>query len=412
MMRNPRRPSASSGHASDARDRPVSWSRRMEEARESRARVLAAREAQREGAGEASAAYEPPGEPDTIAEKDGPSPTDEVPSRSKRYGIERFPWRLASVFSAATAGVIALAFGFPEADDFAPEPNPLVVSAPSEPGPDMPPLIVPELPPPAGDAGVTQSVERPEHSVPAEVALAPAAANMARDAAITVADPRNDSSEVVVPIRSAPRPLVRSDESSVAELQPAETSPEAVPAPAEVESEEDNAASSEEVVTEVEAAVAEALRPRANSEFAALQVEQPAPLPELAASEDVPLGGTSPPEARPGENGIEPDSAQANEEAEGPAPSASDGFLIVNAAPGVSPEDLDDVLGRLSAAGYPVARSVRVDFLITQTNVRYFHAGDAELAAGVAEAISGISRDFTDYRPSPGPGMIEVWLAG
>jgi amino acid permease len=66
----------------------------------------------------------------------------------------------------------------------------------------------------------------------------------------------------------------------------------------------------------------------------------------------------------------------------------------------------------LSAAGYAVDRTVRVDFRISQTNVRYFHPEDAELAAGVAEAVAGTARDFTDYRPSPDPGTIEVWLEG
>lgn len=58
------------------------------------------------------------------------------------------------------------------------------------------------------------------------------------------------------------------------------------------------------------------------------------------------------------------------------------------------------------------AASTAVGHNIGRTNVRYYHDADLQAARAVAGALSAESRDFTDFRPRPEPGTIEVWLAG
>jgi hypothetical protein len=86
--------------------------------------------------------------------------------------------------------------------------------------------------------------------------------------------------------------------------------------------------------------------------------------------------------------------------------------LLVHAPPGVSQQALDATVQALTSGGWRVEEAVRVDFRISQTNVRYFRPRDAEMAKRVAEAVSGVARDFTDYRPRPEALIIEIWLEG
>jgi hypothetical protein len=44
--------------------------------------------------------------------------------------------------------------------------------------------------------------------------------------------------------------------------------------------------------------------------------------------------------------------------------------------------------------------------------VRYYHPEDAAAADLVAGAVGGVARDFTDFRPQPAEGTVEVWLQG
>ncbi len=72
----------------------------------------------------------------------------------------------------------------------------------------------------------------------------------------------------------------------------------------------------------------------------------------------------------------------------------------------------------LTGAGITEATSIEAAFDVGRSNVRYYHAEDAEAAQEVAALLAGPAdeapdaRDFTDFRPSPAVGMIEVWLAG
>jgi hypothetical protein len=65
------------------------------------------------------------------------------------------------------------------------------------------------------------------------------------------------------------------------------------------------------------------------------------------------------------------------------------------------------------------ATTAPAQFNVSRTNVRYYRPEYGEVARGVAALVGGhlagppvATRDFTDFRPLPSPGTIEVWLAG
>lgn len=95
-----------------------------------------------------------------------------------------------------------------------------------------------------------------------------------------------------------------------------------------------------------------------------------------------------------------------------PAVSLIPGPVILHAPASVADAELAEAVSRLGAAGVPLGEPSRVDFTVSESNVRYFHATDAEAAAAVAEAIGARLRDFTSFAPAPPAGTIEVWLAG
>ncbi len=67
---------------------------------------------------------------------------------------------------------------------------------------------------------------------------------------------------------------------------------------------------------------------------------------------------------------------------------------------------------QLNGAGLAVERPFRMEFALDQHQVRYYHAEDATLATGLAQAIGGTARAFTDVRLAPPVGTVEVWMAG
>ncbi len=73
----------------------------------------------------------------------------------------------------------------------------------------------------------------------------------------------------------------------------------------------------------------------------------------------------------------------------------------------------------LRANGVDQSNAVPVGFSISRSNVRYYFDSDREAAQKVVDVLNaggqpgGVElRDFTDFRPSPERGMIEVWLSG
>jgi hypothetical protein len=89
----------------------------------------------------------------------------------------------------------------------------------------------------------------------------------------------------------------------------------------------------------------------------------------------------------------------------------SDYRIALHAPQTVNPAAVRIALAGLEEVGFSVApRSVNLS--ISQNNVRYYHAADAEAARIVANATQSEARDFTEFRPSPPEGLIEIWLAG
>ena len=78
---------------------------------------------------------------------------------------------------------------------------------------------------------------------------------------------------------------------------------------------------------------------------------------------------------------------------------------------------------QLQRAGFGAGEASPVSFRIGSTSVRYFHAQDRgkadRLVAAVQPFLSWNGRaapstpiDFTDLRPLPQPGTLEIWLPG
>jgi hypothetical protein len=98
-----------------------------------------------------------------------------------------------------------------------------------------------------------------------------------------------------------------------------------------------------------------------------------------------------------------------------PQPSAQSelaAFSIHILAPkGAAPDMSDKLAASLTQAGYRVTETAAVDAAITKTQVRFYHAADADAAAALAKKIDGPARDFTTFDPLPPAGTIEVWIA-
>ncbi|MEM9031175.1 MAG: hypothetical protein AAGB18_00895 [Pseudomonadota bacterium] len=93
-----------------------------------------------------------------------------------------------------------------------------------------------------------------------------------------------------------------------------------------------------------------------------------------------------------------------------PAPAVQ---VVLNAPASVTEDGLSGAAASVAAAtGFTTETRPLVDFSISSSNVRYFHAEDREAAAAVATELSARLRDFTGFTPAPEPGIIEVWLSG
>ena len=439
-MQTPRRPSADRRRVSGARDRPVSWSRRLEEAREERARVLAARErgASEPGATHAAASGDPPDTGEAAV------PSDEEGSAGRTgAGRTRISRRMAVGFLAGAAAGAAMVWLLLPAGPT----DPLGVEVGDADAP-----VVASAPPPTPSAatvsaagGAAVEVGADDAAEAAEAADLPeiTAADRARAAQRGVvapdrdgpaADPLPDAADAQVPAM-APGPDEPADaDPALGRDFPADALPPRVddiaPAP-----QGDGAAQPSAVATagdeqeRLSAAVdgeaeGEAVSVRETVEVAA--APQPAPDGAEGDAADAAAAATGEPDAEPVAEAAAPppDPPQPPDVAEATVPDAAGGdapeevptggagLLHVHAAPRVTSEELAEVVAVLSGAGFAVAETRRVDFRISQTNVRYFHEEDAEVAAGVAQTVSGVARDFTDYEPSPDPGTIEVWLEG
>ena len=84
----------------------------------------------------------------------------------------------------------------------------------------------------------------------------------------------------------------------------------------------------------------------------------------------------------------------------------------VLAAIGASDAELGTVADVLRDGGLPAPDPTYVSFKVKKSHVRYYHPDDLEAAGALAEKLRVAARDFTTVTPAPGPGTIEIWLAG
>lgn len=107
-----------------------------------------------------------------------------------------------------------------------------------------------------------------------------------------------------------------------------------------------------------------------------------------------------------------PPAAPPPAEADALVPGAAAVLVHLNAPETVPEGDLDSVTGGLAEAGVAIAKVNRVGFKVSETQIRYFHADNAETATALADLFGGRARDFTNFRPTPPEGTLEVYLAG
>ena len=72
----------------------------------------------------------------------------------------------------------------------------------------------------------------------------------------------------------------------------------------------------------------------------------------------------------------------------------------------------EETISIAAANGVPVDQTRRASVSISRTNIRYYHAEDAQAAIQLAESLGGQARDFTNFTPPPNPGVIEIWMEG
>jgi hypothetical protein len=162
----------------------------------------------------------------------------------------------------------------------------------------------------------------------------------------------------------------------------------------------------------------------------------PAPAPPEVATEapaapapaplSAPAGHAPAPETPPFAVALALPSLPAAPEADGapsvpaqtPPPAALPERVIVH-FPASAEAEAQAARSALLDLGVPEVETVPVRFAIGASNLRYYHAGDRDGARRVAEAVAGslaagapAIRDFTDYRPPPLAGRVEIWLAG
>ncbi len=86
--------------------------------------------------------------------------------------------------------------------------------------------------------------------------------------------------------------------------------------------------------------------------------------------------------------------------------------IVVFLPDGAATNGSEQALAMLEAAGFKAEEPGSVGFRVSATHVRHYHPSDRARAEDVAVAVGGGLRDFTDFRPLPPPGTIELWLAG
>ncbi|MGI9391596.1 MAG: hypothetical protein ACR2O1_16180 [Boseongicola sp.] len=74
--------------------------------------------------------------------------------------------------------------------------------------------------------------------------------------------------------------------------------------------------------------------------------------------------------------------------------------------------ELASIESAILSTGLPIGKLNRVGYKISNSHIRYYHRRDTAAASALAERIGVRVRDFTNYRPSPPIGTLEVFLSG
>lgn len=139
--------------------------------------------------------------------------------------------------------------------------------------------------------------------------------------------------------------------------------------------------------------------------------------PQFALDTDDPGPPSVPPSMLNAAPPQRPDTLTANTTEDSVAPEApipdSARFDIVLHFPNrVGLEEAEELAASAARAGFRIEKLRPAGFSISSTNVRYFHDEDREAASLLAEAVGGELRDFTNFRPPPATGVIEIYMAG
>jgi hypothetical protein len=132
-------------------------------------------------------------------------------------------------------------------------------------------------------------------------------------------------------------------------------------------------------------------------------------MPRATAPDPVPDAENEPEATETVATGAEPETAVPA------APPRSEQVLLYTSA-GAAGAPLAEALGQ---AGFTAVTTQPSRYAISSSNVRYYHADDAEAAAAIAEALgpslpdgAASVRDFTNAERRTAAGRIEVWVAG
>ena len=93
-------------------------------------------------------------------------------------------------------------------------------------------------------------------------------------------------------------------------------------------------------------------------------------------------------------------------------PGADRYTALLNAPTRLPEAKVEIVAANLRETGISLRPVHRVNFKVGADQVRFYHPEDSGLAASIAELIGAQARDFTDFRPLPPAGNIEIYLAG
>jgi hypothetical protein len=134
-----------------------------------------------------------------------------------------------------------------------------------------------------------------------------------------------------------------------------------------------------------------------------------APMPRATAPDPVPDAESEPEATETVVTGAEPETAA-------PAPPPRSEQVLLYTSAGAAGAPLAEALGQ---AGFTAVTTQPSRYAISASNVRYYHADDAEAAAAIAEALgpslpdgAASVRDFTNAERRTAAGRIEVWVAG